>query len=740
MKTLPSVLLVGAGRWGMNHLRTWLKLEAQGVCHFLGVTDTNLERLGKLQEEFGVRTFSIDRGIALCDAVDIVVPTYSHFEIAKKALLAGKDVMVEKPVTETLEQALELEKIHQGSSQVFMVGHIFQYNPAVDYVKKAIADGEIGKIRFLRGRFVGYRQKEHDSGILATTSIYFIYLANHLIGKSPLSVRAKADYILDDRLDDFSSIRLDYGSEFCMIESDFFTPGKWRTFDIIGSEGVIFLDALAQRVELHKKKHVNVNGQFLPHEGDTHIPYIQFQEPLVLELEHFVQCIKERRQPITGIREGVEVMKIIEAGYNSSRTDKSISLTNDGLITQKDMKCQICGSSDVYMFLDLGKHPPCDFLTSEQIASEKKYPLEVYNCRNCSLVQIGKPVDQTILFQNNYHHIAALSSSFKKHLGVLAEKTVERFGLTKEDLMVELGSNDGALMEEFRDRAVRVLGVDPSDVAKMANDKGLTTIVDYFDENLSKKMVSEYGKAKIITALNTFAHVTHIDTVMKGIKNLLTDDGVFISENHYVLDLIKGLQYDFIYHEHSRYYSLKSLVQLFGRFGMDVFDIERIPTHNGSIRVFGCKRGAYPISEKMTSLLKEEEEFGLYRQEAFEQFATKVDAHIKSFNKMLTDIKAKGHTIAGLTFPARAVTLLGATNIGPETIDYITELSTIKIGKYTPGSHIKVVDQEILFGDNAPDYGVLLSWHIADEIIPRFRAKGFKGKIIIPLPDPKILD
>lgn len=173
---------------------------------------------------------------------------------------------------------------------------------------------------------------------------------------------------------------------------------------------------------------------------------------------------------------------------------------------------------------------------------------------------------------------------------------------------------------------------------------------------------------------------------------------------------------------------------------MDVFDIERIPTHSGSIRVFGCKKGAYPISERMTSLLKEEEEFGLSRQETYEKFAARVDAHIKSFKKLLTDIKAKGHTIAGLTFPARANTLLGATDIGSETIDYITEFSTIKIGKYSPGSHIKVVDQEILFGDDAPDYGVLLSWHIADEIIPRFRAKGFKGKIIVPLPEPRILD
>jgi hypothetical protein len=404
------------------------------------------------------------------------------------------------------------------------------------------------------------------------------------------------------------------------------------------------------------------------------------------------------------------------------------------------MKCQIC-KSDTNQFLDLGKHPPCDFLTENEFDREIFYPLTVYFCPNCKLVQLGQPVNQEALFvpRVGYHHIAALSSSFLRHLGVLAAETVARFSLTPNDLMVELGSNDGALLEAFQRKGIRILGVDPTDVIQIALDKNLPTIRKFFNEEVSGEIADTYGKAKIMTALNTFAHVSSLESVLLGIRNLLTDNGVFISENHYVMDLINELQYDFIYHEHSRYYSLSSLVCLFSKFDMDVFHIERIPTHSGSIRVFACKNGSYPISNSVTALLEEEKMSGLYEPHTYEKFADRVRAHQETFKDMLQGICANGKTIAGLTFPARAVTLLNSCGIGPETICYITEMSHLKIGKFSPGTHIKVVDQNILFGENAPDYGLLLSWHISDELIPRFRDKGFKGKFITPLPIPKVI-
>lgn len=367
--------------------------------------------------------------------------------------------------------------------------------------------------------------------------------------------------------------------------------------------------------------------------------------------------------------------------------------------------------------------------------------MAVHFCPTCALVQLGETVNQEALFMphTGYHHIAALSSSFLRHLDDLASETVERFGLKSSDLVVEIGSNDGALLEAFQKRNVRILGVDPTDVAKIATNKTLATLNKFFNENVAVDIANTYGKAKTINALNVFAHLSSLHSVVRGIESLLTPDGVFISENGYILDLIRELQYDFIYHEHARYYSLHSLIYMFNRFDMDVFNVEQIPTHQGSIRVFACKKGAYQISNSVTNLLKKEEKFGLNELNTYKEFAKKVKAHQKTFKEMLQKIRAQGKTIAGLTFPARAVTLLVSCGIGPETICYITEWSDIKIGKFSPGTHIKVVNQNILFGNKAPDYGLMLSWHIQEELVSRFRANGFKGKFIIPLPTPTII-
>jgi hypothetical protein len=404
------------------------------------------------------------------------------------------------------------------------------------------------------------------------------------------------------------------------------------------------------------------------------------------------------------------------------------------------MKCQICGNEKLEKFLDLGQHPACDFLLEDQLKSEKRYPLDAHFCGTCGLMQLGHPLPPDVLFGENYHHIAALSASFLEHMKQLAEASAKRFGITDADLVVELGSNDGALLEAYKKFTPEVVGVDPSDIAEMAIKKGIPTLRKFFDEKVAGDMVAEYGQAKIIASLNTFAHISKLDSFVTGVRELLTDDGVFITESHYLLDLVNELQYDFIYHEHSRYYSLRSLVYLFEKLGMEVFDVERLRTHSGSIRVFAGKKGAHPVSGNVKALLAEEDKAGLHKAETYVAFGKKVEAHKAAFTKMLAELKAAGHSIAGLTFPARAVTLLNYCGIGPETLSYITEGSPIKIGRYSPGTHIKCVDQNVLFGADAPEYGVLLSWHIEKEIVPKFRAKGFKGKFIIPLPEPRVID
>ena len=333
-KDVPSVLLIGVGRWGENHLRTLLKLQARGLCHLVGVQDIDQERLRSIGQEFGVKTFAEGQGLEEADAVDITVPTYNHFNVAKNALLAGKDVLVEKPLTQTVTEAEELQRIWLerlcGSRpQVFMVGHLFRYNPAVDYVKKLLYEKEIGNIRFIQGRFTGFRFKELDAGVLATTAIHFIYLSNYLVGRAPRAVWAKTDYLLDQKLDDHSIIRIDYGSEFSVIESDYFTPGKLRTLTIIGTQGSIILDALNQKVELHQKKHLYTGGRFEAIDGSILQPNVEFREPLWLELQHFIECVKTRTEPLTGLSDGLSVLRIVEAGYKSSRSDQTILLETE---------------------------------------------------------------------------------------------------------------------------------------------------------------------------------------------------------------------------------------------------------------------------------------------------------------------------------------------------------------------------------------------------------------------------
>ena len=326
MTAVPSVLLVGVGRWGENHLRVWQRLEAEGLCRLVGVYDTEKSRRQSIAEKFGVKTFSDEGGFASADAVDVVVPTYNHFQVVKKALLAGKDVLVEKSVTATFKEALELQKLQQRSSHILMVGHLFRYNPALDRTMKLLKEGEIGKIRFLRGRFMGFRDKEHDAGVLATTAIHFIYVSNYIVGKFPKTVRADADFLLDQKLDDHCLIRLNYGPEFSIIESDYFTPGKYRTFDIIGTRGSIVLDMLNQKVELRREWHVKSGTRFNAYNGGIIPQNFEFEEPLHLELRHFLGCIKSRKRPLTPIEDGIETFKVIEAAYKSVKIDKTIKL------------------------------------------------------------------------------------------------------------------------------------------------------------------------------------------------------------------------------------------------------------------------------------------------------------------------------------------------------------------------------------------------------------------------------
>lgn len=338
MASIPAVLQIGAGRWGVNHLRILSKLHAEGSIKLIGVYEVDGERRAAVAKEFQVETFADNGVFAKADAFDIVVPTYKHAEIAKMAIASGKDFLVEKPLAQNLKEARELEKLSKGSSSIMMVGHIFRYNPAATFAKKLIAEGALGKIRFMRGRFMGFRYQEHDAGILATTAIHFLYLSSFLHGKTPQAVWAKTEYMFGTKLDDLSIIRLDYGDTFTIVETDYFTPGKWRTFDIIGTLGAAHVDLLNQEVILHHKRHIWGQNRFEAHDGGEVTHKLEFQEPLELEIRHFFECVRTRNKPLTALENGLEVIEVIEAAYESARTDRTVQIAKNakpGRLSQK---------------------------------------------------------------------------------------------------------------------------------------------------------------------------------------------------------------------------------------------------------------------------------------------------------------------------------------------------------------------------------------------------------------------
>jgi len=361
----------------------------------------------------------------------------------------------------------------------------------------------------------------------------------------------------------------------------------------------------------------------------------------------------------------------------------------------------------------------------------------LFLCEVCGLVQLDDAVDPELLFRD-YSYTSSASVSFKNHLHSFAKKIVEKYRLTKDDLVIDIASNDGTLLQGFLSHDVKVLGIEPSNVAKLAEEKGVTTVNDFFDEKIANEILQKWGKAKIITATNVFAHIHKLDSLMNGIKLLLDDDGSFISENHYLKDLIEKLEYDTIYHEHLRYYGLSQLVTLFEKYDMEVYHVERIPTHGGSIRVFACQKNTHEITSSVASLLMEEKEMKLTSKQTLLDFAGKVHENKSELLHILKKLQSEGKKVVGISAPARSCTVLNFCNIDSSLLNCITESSSLKIGKFTPGTHIPIKSDSFL-NDEQPDYALLLSWHLKDSIVPKLRQNGFKGKFIIPLPKPIIL-
>jgi SAM-dependent methyltransferase len=398
--------------------------------------------------------------------------------------------------------------------------------------------------------------------------------------------------------------------------------------------------------------------------------------------------------------------------------------------------CQICSSHDLQPVVHLGFSAPCDSpLTQERLRhGETSYPLHYARCRECGLVQIDYVVDGKELFHPEYPYRSGITETLRNFLHGLALRMCEKTGLKKNSLVVDIGSNDGTILQGFAKAGMRVLGVEATNIARIAQKQGIETLQEFFSPDTARKILASHGPAQLITAANVFAHVANFQDLMQGIHQLLEPDGFFVSESHYQLDILETLQYDSIYHEHLRFYLIKPLQRLFHDNGFTLVDVERIPNYGGSIRVTARKGRHHVLQPSVGRLLEQEEKAGCYQDATYVEFARRVRASRAEIRRTLVEKTAQAGPVPGIGCPGRCVTLLAYCGVGDDLMPYIAEQSTsLKLGMFTPTSHIPIVDEERLFREQ-PAYAMILSWHYAEAIVKGLRKKGLKSKVLVPLP------
>lgn len=409
--------------------------------------------------------------------------------------------------------------------------------------------------------------------------------------------------------------------------------------------------------------------------------------------------------------------------------------------TGKIKNCQVCNSDKVHTILDLGHQPLCDTLLTEEMLNqpEKTYPLRMVWCQNCTNVQLDYCVDGREVYHPNYPYKSGVTKELVEYQETIGQSVVKNYGLSSDDLVIDVGSNDGTLLKGFKKTGVKILGVEPTNIAKIANASGVKTVQAFFDIKTSQKIKKKYGQASVIITTNTFAHMQTLGEFIMGAYNLLKEGGVFISETHYLLNVIEGGQFDTVYHEHLRTYSLRSLIALFNQYDFTVTHVERGSRYGGNIRVYATKGKGKLVSPEVLKLLKLEEKSGLGKLKTYTEFAKRVRKARLEFMDFLIQTKKSGKTIVGNSCPGRCSTLLNYYGVDSELLPYLAEQPTsLKLGMYLPGKHIPVVNNQRLI-DEQPDYVVLMAWHYAQPIMEQLKARGLKSDFVIPLPDLKIV-
>jgi len=401
--------------------------------------------------------------------------------------------------------------------------------------------------------------------------------------------------------------------------------------------------------------------------------------------------------------------------------------------------CRFCRENLAHTFVDLGMSPLCEsFLTSDQLNDmEAFYPLHVYVCHNCFLVQLQEYVRPEHIF-SEYAYFSSYSDSWLQHARSYTDMVVERFKIGSQSQVVELASNDGYLLQYFIRKEIPVLGIEPAgNVAQAAIKKGIPTVVKFFGQTTARELAAERGKADLLIGNNVLAHVPDLNDFVAGMKILLKPAGIITMEFPHLMRLMEQNQFDTIYHEHFSYFSFSTATKVFAAHGLTVFDVEEVPTHGGSLRVFGCHAADTdkPITHRVKDLKLREESVGFGRLETYLSFAKQVEETKRNLLSFLINVKRQGKSIVGYGAPGKGNTLLNYCGIRTDFLDYTVDRNSFKHGKYTPGTHIPIFPPEKI-GETRPDFIFILPWNLRNEITQQLvYAREWGGQFVVPIPE-----
>ena len=415
-----------------------------------------------------------------------------------------------------------------------------------------------------------------------------------------------------------------------------------------------------------------------------------------------------------------------------SHTKKQVEILP---VSQFQMRCRICGSTNVEMCLDLGIQPHCNRLIPGDKLGEREphFPLRMGFCHDCTLVQIDHTIPKEEMF-SDYPYISGTTATLVEHFKNTAARLTQHYGLTQRDLVVDIGSNDGTWLTGYNPFSLRVLGVEAAqNIAEIARAKGIPTLNRFFDEETADYIVHTEGQAKLVTAAGVFFHLEELHSVVRGVTKLLSDDGVLCVQAIYLGGMVHNLAFDQIYHEHLCYYTLRSIEALFSRYGLAVFDVNLQPIHGGSIEVHVCKAGERPVEAAVEAFRREETKKRLGEFATYRAFAEKVQRLCRNLKAVLEDYLAQGKTVYAYGAPAKGTTLLNSCGIDSRLVPMAIEKNLMKVGYWIPGVRIPIVDERTA---SRPDAYLMLAWNFLDEIMIKetdFLRAG--GSFIVPVPE-----